>query len=752
ISPRQKATERGASNAFDRMTSSSIEPASQLSKHDRFRAERYLKQTITIVPLKHASAITPQEIAGIVSPSQVLLIADEEKGNIWARGLNIKKEELLARLNRDSKGRFFCPAAGSDCVDPTEKARLSKAQEVIDKDQPHQSSIQEPSRSSQPSSALTYATRKAYLSPKPSASGSAIQHAKPTSATVGRVSVSTDIKGRDLKNVESKNKSNGARTSSDEKGTGDPSTDTSTSGSVSSAISQNFNLHDLPYELLAWIIQLSLEELNPAERARRLYDLLTVTHYVQDAMKSSPSLWDTVHSDSTQAFNKFIIDRFEKQALSLYYRPEPGHSERIRWGKFLRLLGPQSYRWRTLDAVIIAGSLPSLTQALEQDLPCLKSLSVKVTQAPWLTGSRPADPLEKVVWDQVGRQLNLLNGSASGLRRLSFVNVPGRLNLNPFTNLFSLHLRNAVQITYSTIIAWIKNGGAKNLNSLYISNVKWFGVMVPPTDEAEAINLENLRTLTLIEAWTNTGIVNLLYHIIISSCMQLHLHLSTTNHFVGQQLARRLVPIIQRSFEVKSHTCIKIVKDSKILWTGGEVASGEDGLEFGPGFQIGYTKNRFGTQLDQPAQFINFIRQATNIAYPTPILSLDINDSLSRVRDGAPGTDPNRALLRMQFDNLVGVTDISAIVVQDHFGSLTKMLKGPHATLPRLNSIHFSLLPEMPDASGVLPSVLAKHSLQALIDDLNEVYERVEVDEDLFGERDDTDVMIRIWGPSTSAE
>ncbi|KAG8997442.1 hypothetical protein FRB90_012497, partial [Tulasnella sp. 427] len=83
------------------MASSSIEPASQLSKRDRLRAERYLKQTIPIVPLKHASAITPQKIAGIVSPSQVLLIADEEKGNIWAGGLNIKKEELQARLKRD---------------------------------------------------------------------------------------------------------------------------------------------------------------------------------------------------------------------------------------------------------------------------------------------------------------------------------------------------------------------------------------------------------------------------------------------------------------------------------------------------------------------------------------------------------------------------------------------------------------------------------------------------------------------------
>ncbi|KAG8978821.1 hypothetical protein FRB90_008326, partial [Tulasnella sp. 427] len=105
-----------------------------------------------------------------------------------------------------------------------------------------------------------------------------------------------------------------------------------------------------------------------------------------------------------------------------------------------------------------------------------------------------------------------------------------------------------------------------------------------------------------------------------------------------------------------------------------------------------------------PARFFNFIKRTTELAIPGPTLSLDIYDSLSGIGAGAPGIDANGTVSNVQFGNVVGVTEVLATVVENHFGSLVNLLvKSPHPTLPCPNTIQLKLLPDAEDANGLQP-------------------------------------------------
>lgn len=354
--------------------------------------------------------------------------------------------------------------------------------------------------------------------------------------------------------------------------------------------------------------------------------------------------------------------------------------------------------------------------------------------------SRPSDGI--LPKGPSGPSLKPACGEREHLQHLELKNVPGLLDPSAFAGLISLRLADGVRTRYTEVIAFLRS--SNTLLILHFINVRWLDHMRAPSLNDPELSLQQLRELTLVESLEHTGLINLLYVIDIQSCIRLHLHTLGTVELLGQRLAEKVAPFVGNTLETQTHTSLDIhhhLTANEMSWEGQET-SGDCDVDGERGFHIGFSS-------DNPSRsdrFFNFVKRVLDLAGQITNISLNIHDSLSGTTRLGPNAGATLAVPTFSVDipRRLGITNVSMDVVEGYLGYVKDLLIHQlRPNFPRLSTVHLRYLPD--SEAAVQPCSWAKHSLDALLNNLLHVYQDVEWESDLFEE---VGVIITLSSPS----
>ncbi|KAG8959230.1 hypothetical protein FRC00_001809 [Tulasnella sp. 408] len=500
--------------------------------------------------------------------------------------------------------------------------------------------------------------------------------------------------------------------------------------------------NDLPFEIMERVLKACFEGLSsPEAYVKMLHKLYWLGRRSRDVINSLPELWTKIHPTSPSGFTEYSLQQATAYHISVYYSPKPNRSiepssPEEQWQdfhKFLRLIKPQRAQWERMDMEVTPESLASLTTALESPSPNLRSLFVTVTAAPW--SNSLALPMVPSLRAQVNRRLNLLGGEQKRLQHLGLKNVPGRFDPTAFPGLVSLSLADGTRMRYTEITAFL--GSSTSLRALSLVNIRWLDHLPAPTVSDEGLFLPQLKDLTLVEFLEHTGLTNLLYLIDIRACDKLHLRTLATVELLGQRLAQKVVPIVEKTLATQPRTSLDIRHHStsgEMSWEGRKTSQDLNGEEK-MGFHIGFSSSN-PRRWDQLG---TFVKRVLDLTGQTNSISLDWNGPYW-LRTGPIMAVP---ILSAEILRQLDITNVSANVAEGYLGYVKDFLIDDlEPRFPHLSSVQLRYIP---DSQAIIQHCAwAQHTLESLLNNLDQVYGQTTVEGDLFEE---ASMIISVFKP-----
>lgn len=241
----------------------------------------------------------------------------------------------------------------------------------------------------------------------------------------------------------------------------------------------------------------------------------------------------------------------------------------------------------------------------------------------------------------------------------------------------------------------------------------------------------------------HTGLTNLLYLIDIRACDKLHLHTLATVELLGQRLAQKVVPIVEKTLATQPRTSLDIRHHStlgEMSWEGRKISQDSDGEEE-MGFHIGFSSNH-PRRWDQLG---TFVRRVLDLTGQDNSISLDVHDSLSGIAPIGSGLGPIMAvpILSAEIVRQLDITNVSANVAEGYLGYIKDFLiEDLQPRFPHLGSVQLRYIP---DSQAIIQHCSwARHTLEALLNNLDQVDGQTTVEGDLFEE---ASVIISIFTP-----